>query len=248
MDSAAPAVAVRIRGLKKGFGEGHTRIEVLHGMDLDVYQGEMLLLVGPSGCGKTTLLCLIASLLDPDAGSIEVFGQAVEKMSIEEKTAYRRRDVGFVFQQYNLIPTLTAAENAAIPRLIQRAPRRTAVGEAVALLEKVGVGERTASFPATLSGGELQRVAIARALIGRPRLLICDEPTASLDGDTGQQVMETLRATALRPDRCIIVVTHDSRVFPFGHRIARMLDGRILSVEKVEGREIPADGLGAAGC
>lgn len=225
-------IAVRLRGVKKSFGEGATRIEVLHGIDLDIYQGEVLLLVGPSGCGKTTLLCLIASLLDMDSGSIEVFGQKIETLSIEEKTAFRRAMVGFVFQQYNLIPTLTAAENAAIPQLIRREPRVEAVKRATGWLERVGVGPRAHAAPATMSGGEQQRVAIARALIGEPRLLICDEPTASLDGDTGQHILEMLRAQALRPDRCIIIVTHDSRVFHFGDRIARLIDGKIESVEK----------------
>ena len=223
--------AVSLRGLKKGFGSGATRIEVLHGIDLDAKVGEILMLVGPSGCGKTTLLTLIAGLLDPEKGSIHVFGSHMETLSAGQKTTFRRANIGFVFQQYNLIPTLTAAENVAVPLLIQDVPRKAAVKRAEEMLEKVGLVRRMSSFPTLLSGGEQQRVAVARALVSRPRLMICDEPTASLDGETGEKVMETIRAVGLTEDRCMIIVTHDSRIFRFADRIARMVDGRILSVE-----------------
>jgi putative ABC transport system ATP-binding protein len=224
--------AVSLRGLQKGFGSGNTRIEVLHGIDLEANTGEILMLVGPSGCGKTTLLTLIAGLLDPDKGSIQVFGSDIERMSSGQKTTFRRANIGFVFQQFNLIPTLTAAENAAVPLLIQDVPRKEAVARAKSVLAQVELSHRTDSYPAQLSGGEQQRVAVARALVSKPRLLICDEPTASLDGETGEKVMETIRTVGLTPDRCMIIVTHDSRIFRFGDRIARMVDGRILSVEK----------------
>ena len=233
-ESNAPDnVAVKLRGLKKGFGSGHTRIEVLHGIDLQAARGEILMLVGPSGCGKTTLLTLIGGLLNPDAGEIEVFGSRIDSMSVRQNTAFRRANIGFVFQQYNLIPTLTAAENVAVPLLIQDVPRREAVMRANEILELVGLAHRSTAFPTFLSGGEQQRVAVARALISRPRLLICDEPTASLDGETGEKVMETIRNVGLMPDRCMIIVTHDSRIFHFSDRIARMVDGRILSIEKI---------------
>jgi len=225
-------VAVRLHGLKKSFGSGAARMEVLHGVELEARLGEILLLVGPSGCGKTTLLTLVAGLLDADGGSIQVFGQDVERMPAAAKTDFRRDNIGFVFQQYNLIPTLTAAENTAVPLLIRCVPRKEAVRRAAALLERIGLERRTHAVPAELSGGEQQRVAVARALIAEPRLVICDEPTASLDGETGEHVMAAIRAQALTETRCLIVVTHDSRIFRFGDRIARMLDGRILSVEK----------------
>ncbi|HYF51370.1 MAG TPA: ABC transporter ATP-binding protein [Planctomycetota bacterium] len=223
-------LAVVTRDLKKGFGEGATRIEVLRGVNLEARSGEILMLVGPSGCGKTTLLSVISGLLDSDGGEIEVFGQAVSKMSASEKTEFRKKTLGFVFQQFNLIPTLTAAENAAVPLLIHQVPYKQAVAQATEVLNSVGMGNRVGAPPAKLSGGEQQRVAIARALVAEPKLLICDEPTASLDGETGQHVMEILRNASLREDRCIIVVTHDSRIFKFGDRIVGMRDGRIESV------------------
>ena len=226
------SIAVTLRGLNKGFGSGSTRIEVLHGVALEAYFGEILMLVGPSGCGKTTLLTLIAGLLEADAGSIHVFGQDLERMTQAQKTAFRRVNLGFVFQQFNLVPTLTAAENAAVPLLIQEMPRRKAVARAAETLERVGLAQRINAYPRQLSGGEQQRVAIARALIASPRLLICDEPTASLDGETGEKVMQIMRNTGLTKDRCLIIVTHDNRIFHYADRIARMLDGRILSVER----------------
>jgi putative ABC transport system ATP-binding protein len=225
-------LAVKVTGLHKGFGRGATRIEVLHGIDIHAVFGELLFIVGPSGCGKTTLLTLIAGLLDADKGDVSVFGHSINKMSGAEKTEFRRENLGFIFQQFNLLPTLTAAENAAVPLLIRNNPRAKAIGEASEMLRSVGLGHRLESYPASLSGGEQQRVAIARALVAKPRLLICDEPTASLDGETGLKVMETLRTAALQKDRAIIVVTHDTRIFPYADTIARMLDGRIVSVEK----------------
>ena len=229
----ASSPALIARGVKKGFGSGATRVEVLRGVDLDAYAGEILLLVGPSGCGKTTLLCLLAGLLDTDAGSISVFGNAIDQFGAGAKTGFRKANVGFIFQQFNLIPTLTAAENAAVPLLVKGVALREAIASASEMLGRVGLGHRVSASPATLSGGEQQRVAIARALVSAPRLLICDEPTAALDGDTGQKVMESLRATSLDSKRCVIVVTHDNRIFKYGDRIAHMLDGRITSVEKI---------------
>jgi len=190
----------------------------------------MLFVVGPSGCGKTTLLTLIAGMLDADKGDIELFGRSVVNMNAAQKTDFRRGNVGFIFQQFNLLPTLTAAENAAVPLLIQDVPRKQAVERASELLKGMKLGHRLGAYPSSLSGGEQQRVAIARSLVAHPKLLVCDEPTASLDGDTGHKVMETLRATALKDERCVIVVTHDSRIFSFADRIARMEDGRIQSV------------------
>jgi len=238
MSKIAIQNAVSVHGLKKGFGHGAARVDVLHGIDLEAAAGEMLFIVGPSGCGKTTLLTLIAGLLDPDAGEISVLNQDLNAMSGTQKTRFRRDNVGFIFQQFNLIPTLTAAENAAVPLLIREIPRKQAIEEASEVLRSVKLGHRLNAFPTSLSGGEQQRVSIARALIAHPRLLLCDEPTASLDGETGAKLMETLRASALKQDRAILVVTHDTRIFSFADCIARMLDGRIVSVERKSG--IPA--------
>ena len=230
----ADRIALSLKDVKKGFGQGGTRIEVLRSISLDAFYGEILLLVGPSGCGKTTLLSVLSGLLDCDAGAISVFGERIDRLNAAQKTAFRKKNLGFVFQQFNLIPTLNAAQNAAVPLLIGNMALKPALSQAAELLAKVGMAHRVNAMPAELSGGEQQRVAIARSLISNPRLLICDEPTAALDGETGASVMEILRSTSLSNNRCVIVVTHDSRVFPFGDRIARMLDGCIESIESRE--------------
>src|SRR4051812_11475897 len=229
--------AVLCRDLHKSFGSGPTRVEVLRGVDFDAAIGKLTFLVGPSGCGKTALISVIAGLLNGSGGQVELFGQNPDGLSAEQRILFRRRNLGFVFQQYNLLPSLTAAENAAVPLLAAGVNRKTAVEKAIALLHDLGLGERAQARPNQLSGGQQQRVAIARALIHEPRLLVCDEPTAALDADAGRSVMELLRKSALRPDRAVIVVTHDSRVFHFGDRIAYMNDGRISKTEIQTGEQ-----------
>jgi putative ABC transport system ATP-binding protein len=224
-------VAVRIRGLAKHFGNGEQRVQALRGVDWDVFTGQMTLIVGPSGCGKTTLLSVIAGILDGDQGAVEVFGRELTAMNDRELTRFRARNIGFVFQQYNLLPALTAAENAAIPLVIAGWPKQRAVNKAGDVLSAIGMGKKLGSLPAQLSGGQMQRVAIARALVHEPRLLVCDEPTAALDHETGMTVMELLCAAAVRPERAVVVVTHDNRVFGFGDRIAHMDDGAIVRVD-----------------
>ena len=228
--------AVVCRGVTKEFGQGETRTVALRGVDLDVRPGQLTLLVGPSGCGKTTLVSIIAGLLYPTAGEVEVLGRDLVRMPAGPLARFRRENIGFVFQQYNLLPALTAAENAAVPLLIAGLPRAEAVRRAAAVLEEVGLGGRAHSPPAELSGGQQQRVAIARALVHEPRLLVCDEPTAALDARSGQTVLELLRRVAVQPGRAVLVVTHDSRVFGFGDRIAHMNDGRVERVEAAAGR------------
>jgi len=223
-------IAVQCRGVQKEFGNGAGKVLALRGVDLDVHYGAMTLLVGPSGCGKTTLLSVIAGLLNTTAGEVKVLGEQIERLPGRQQILFRRKNLGFVFQQYNLLPALTAAENGAVPLLAAGVPRREAVKEAERLLTTLGMGNRLNALPKKLSGGEQQRVALTRALIHKPRLLVCDEPTAALDADTGHAVMELLAAEAVRPERAVIVVTHDSRIFSFADSIARMDDGRILSV------------------
>src|SRR5215467_9675032 len=223
--------AVSARRVTKEFGSGDNRVSVLRGVDFDVQFGEMTLLVGPSGCGKTTLLSVIAGLLDPTSGGISVLGQNVGQLSGTESIVFRRKNLGFVFQQYNLLPALTAAENAAVPLLASGVPRKRAVDQASAILVELGLEQRLRSLPSQLSGGQQQRVALARALVHEPRLIVCDEPTSALDHETGHAVMELLTKVAVRPDRAVIVVTHDSRVFEFAGRIAHMDDGRIQHTE-----------------
>lgn len=232
-------IAVRCRGLYKEFGDGDSRTQVLRGVDLSVRLGEVTFLVGPSGSGKTTLLSVIAGLLDKGGGALEVLGQVIDKLSDQDRIRFRRRNLGFVFQQYHLLPALTAAENAAVPLLAAGVKRSMAVAQASALLEQLGMGARVHALPAQLSGGQQQRVAIARALIHEPCLILCDEPTAALDHDTGQAVTDLLAGIALRPDRAVIIVTHDNRILEFADRIAFMDDGHITRVETRSGLEAP---------
>ena len=222
------AVGVACRGVEKEFGSGETRSRVLHGIDVDIGCGALTLLVGPSGCGKTTLISIIAGLLAPSAGDVSLFGTPQSQLRGDRLVDFRARNVGFVFQQYNLLPALSAAENVAVPLLVARQPRPKALERARGVLESVGLGSRLKAFPNQLSGGQQQRVAIARALVHEPRLLVCDEPTAALDSQSGQTVMELLKSVAVHPDRTVIVVTHDSRVLQFGDRLLEMADGRIV--------------------
>ena len=223
-------IAVHIQGVQKGFGAGETRVRVLRGVDLDVRKGELLMLVGPSGCGKTTLISLVAGILDADEGQCTVFGVDIRSLSTREKTAYRGKTIGFVFQAFNLIPALTIAENTAIPLLLGGVKRNEALGRARAMLDRVGLGQRTHALPRELSGGQQQRVAIARALVLQPRLVVCDEPTSALDHENGLRVMELLRGMAAEQGTTLVVVTHDARIFGHADRIARMNDGRIVEV------------------
>ena len=195
----------------------------------------MSLIVGPSGCGKTTLLSVIAGILNADSGSVTIFGAEVTRMSDSALTRFRATRIGFIFQQYNLLPALSAAENAAIPLVIAGWSKKKAVARSRDVLASLGMGAKFDSLPNQLSGGQQQRVAIARALVHEPQLLVCDEPTAALDQQTGHSVMELLQASAVKPDRAVVVVTHDNRVFHFGDRIAHMDDGRIVEVTSKAG-------------
>jgi putative ABC transport system ATP-binding protein len=227
---ADPSLAVVCRGVTKVYGAGQAQVTALRGVDLDARVGELLMLVGPSGCGKTTLISVIAGILDQNDGDCRVFGHDFKHMNGGAKTAYRGRTIGFVFQAFNLLPSLTAAENAAVPLLINGVKRREAVDRAAAMLDRVGLGGRTKSLPSQLSGGQQQRVAIARALVHSPKLIVCDEPTSALDAETGHKVMDLLRELALGDGRALIIVTHDARIFSFADRIAKMNDGAIERV------------------
>jgi putative ABC transport system ATP-binding protein len=231
IEQAIASAAVVCRGLSKEFVTGDTRVLALDDIDVDIAFGEMTLLTGPSGCGKTTLISIVAGLLEPSRGEVEVLGADLAKLRGSRLVNFRGENIGFVFQQYNLLPALTAAENVAVPLLIQRQPRRAAIEKARHFLDLVGIGNKANTLPANLSGGQQQRVAIARALIHEPRLLVCDEPTAALDAHAGQVVMQLLREVAVKPDRAVIVVTHDARVTKYGDRIVKMSDGHIEAVE-----------------
>lgn len=222
--------AVICRGVVKTYGRGETKVVALQGVDLEVHGGELLMLVGPSGCGKTTLISVIAGILDHDEGECRVFGNDLQHMSGGARVKYRGKNIGFVFQSFNLIPTLSAAENVSVPLLLNGVGRGQAMKRAGEMLARVGLGGRTRSLPSQLSGGQQQRVAIARAMIHDPRLIVCDEPTSALDHETGQTIMQMLREVALSESRALIIVTHDARIFGYADRIAKMDDGKIERV------------------
>jgi putative ABC transport system ATP-binding protein len=232
-------LVVDVRGVAKHFGTGAERIHALKNVNLEAYAGEILMLVGPSGCGKTTLLSAIAGTLTVENGSIDVFGKRLTSMSGGALTKFRAAHIGFIFQQFNLIPTLNIAENVGIPMLIQGCGHGEAIRRARATLEAVGLGPRWREHPNKLSGGQQQRVAIARALVHEPPLVICDEPTAALDAQNGEIVLELFRNVARSPDRAVIIVTHDNRIFSYADRIARMDDGEIIGEEKQIHHEPP---------
>ena len=223
---------IRCRGVTKTFGRGNAAAQALRGVDFDVRGGELMMLEGPSGCGKTTLLSVLAGLVPRDGGDCTVLGRDLGRMSRRDAARFRGMTIGFVFQALNLIPALTAAENAAIPLLNAGLSRHAAVERAGAVLGTMGFDDRMSrSLPALLSGGQQQRVAIARALVHEPRLIVCDEPTSALDAESGRAVMELLRSLAVSGQRSLLVVTHDDRILRFADRIARMEDGRIVRVE-----------------
>jgi putative ABC transport system ATP-binding protein len=223
-------ISLIVRGVKKHFGRGESMVTALDGVDLSARYGEMLMIIGPSGCGKTTLLSALCGTLRVDAGRINVFGAEVTRMSQAAQTKFRRDHVGFIFQQFNLVPTWTAAENVSVPLLLAGKSRREAMEAASTMLAQVGLAKRIKAFPSELSGGQQQRVAIARALVHDPKLVICDEPTAALDAATGLHVMELLSAIARRDDRTVIVVTHDPRIFRFPDTVVELEDGKVKHI------------------
>jgi putative ABC transport system ATP-binding protein len=222
--------AVRCQNIVKTYDTGDQKVLALNGVNLDIAAGELMMLVGPSGCGKTTLISVVAGILDQDSGLCELFGHNVLTMPSKDKLRFRAQNIGFVFQAFNLLPALTAAENVSVPLLINGVKRVEAERRAVQVLERVGLGGRVTSMPAQLSGGQQQRVAIARALVHSPRLIVCDEPTSALDHESGLNIMNLLKEVALGKDRALVIVTHDARIFSFADRIAQMDDGHIVKV------------------
>jgi putative ABC transport system ATP-binding protein len=221
------STAVRCTGIVRDFGDGGQTTRVLHGIDLEVQLGELLMLVGQSGCGKTTLISIIGGILGATAGEVSVFDQPLSALKGADLVRFRLKHMGFIFQQYNLLPTLTAAENACVPLAAMGMARKPALARARNLLERLGLGPHADKLPNQLSGGQQQRVAIARALVHAPRLVICDEPTAALDAASGRQVVELIRDVAVTPNCACVVVTHDNRIFENASRIVEMEDGRV---------------------
>lgn len=228
---SATQPAVRCRGLTRVYHTDSSEVWALRGVDLDLWRGELTLLAGPSGCGKTTLLSILTGILSPTAGDVLALGESLTALTDNARTCFRRRNVGFVFQQYHLLPSLSIGENVALPLTIAGISHRRAQAAAVDVLRQVGLPGVADDYPSRLSGGQQQRVAIARSLVHQPRLLVCDEPTAALDAQAGRQIMDLLKQIASDARRAVLVVTHDPRVFEFGDRIAQMDDGRIDRVE-----------------
>jgi putative ABC transport system ATP-binding protein len=220
---------IEVRGVTKEFVEGPNRVPVLHGVDFDVQPGEVVLLMGPSGSGKTTLLSIMGCILRATSGSVKIAGREVANLPEKELPDVRLKNIGFIFQGFNLFPTLTVGENVELALDLKGIRGATAKGESQRLLEQVGLAAKRDAFPSDLSGGQKQRVAVARALSGSPGVILADEPTAALDSHSGRNVMEMMRELAHKHGRGVVVVTHDSRVLEFGDRIVHMEDGRIAA-------------------
>lgn len=233
--SAPGEAAISTRGVTRDFKAGQQTITVLHGIDLDVRAGELTYLVGESGSGKTTLISIMCGILWPTLGEVKVFGTDIYGLSDTALVEFRLNNIGFIFQQYNLIPSIDAASNAAVPLIAQGMGRSEARARAVAMMDKLNIGDQAAKLPSQLSGGQQQRVAIARALVHQPRLVVCDEPTAALDAASGRLVMDLLREVAVAPDRACIIVTHDNRIFDLADRILVLEDGRVTH----DGKDMP---------
>jgi putative ABC transport system ATP-binding protein len=228
--------AISVTGVTRDFEAGGQVLRVLHGIDLDVAAGQLTYLVGESGSGKTTLISIIAGILYPTDGCVRVFGTDIYALSDRKLVEFRLNTIGFIFQQYNLIPTIDAASNAAVPLMAQGMDRREATDRAREMLARLNIGDQAHKLPSQLSGGQMQRVAIARALVHEPKLVVCDEPTAALDAKSGRKVMDLLREVAVASDRSVIIVTHDNRIFDLADRILVMEDGRLTH----DGTEVPA--------
>ena len=222
--------AIFCEGIAKTYGEGEAAVKALRGIDFTANFGEIVALVGPSGCGKTTLISIFAAILSRSSGALQLAGVDPDAMTNQDRTIFRREKVGFIFQQFNLVPQISVVENVAIPLFLRGENRSEALDRAEKLLTEVGLHNRAHSRPSKLSGGQQQRVAIARSLIHEPSILVCDEPTSALDGATGQRVMELIREQGRRPDRIVVLVTHDERIYHFADRIAHMDDGLITRI------------------
>jgi ABC-type lipoprotein export system ATPase subunit len=229
MTANSRTIALEGRGLTKVFGTGELAVTALHPTDIAVHEGEVLVIMGPSGSGKTTLLSMLGLVLSPSGGEVRLGGDNVTHAPADELALIRRQRLGFVFQQFNLLPSLSALENAAVPLLLAGVPRRERLARAAAALALVGVSARASHRPRLLSGGQQQRVAIARALVAGAPVLLCDEPTASLDGETGRGILAALRELADRERRAVVIVTHDDRVRAIADRFVHVVDGRVTS-------------------
>ncbi len=227
-------VAIEVRDLTKTYAEGTAAARALDGVNLDVQAGEVTLLMGPSGSGKTTLVSIMGAILRPSSGSVKIAGREITGLRERELPAVRLNHIGFVFQGFNLFPTLTAVENVELTLKLKKVRGSEARARARTLLDDVALSDKYDAYPADLSGGQKQRVAIARALAGQPDIVLADEPTAALDKDSGRTVMKLLHALARERGRAVVIVTHDSRVLEYADRIVRIEDGRVSDVAQLE--------------
>lgn len=226
MDHSQPIIVCR--NIYKHYGEGSTRVDALKGVDLEVQKGELRILMGPSGSGKTTLISIIAGILTQNSGECLVNGIDLNHLPDKDKTHYRGKNIGFVFQLFNLIPTLTCEENISLPLVIFNAPKAQALEKAKKLLSDFGMQDKIGVYPPQLSGGQQQRVAIARAMIHDPTLIVCDEPTSFLDLTTGHKIMELLKEVVIQKGITLVVITHDARIMEFADKINHLEDGKII--------------------
>lgn len=224
-------MSIQCINIQKSYGSGEDRVDVLKDINLSIVPGELTLLVGPSGSGKTTLISIMATILSADAGKLILLDQDIGNMSEKEKANFRSQNIGMVFQSFFLIPTLTVAENMALPLIVRGISEKKALDKAMVFLEKVHLERRYNVSPASLSKGQQQRVAIGRALMNDAPIVICDEPTSSLDHNTGFEIMELLHAISKEEKKTLVVVTHDPRIFPYGDRVVEMSDGEIIPAE-----------------
>jgi putative ABC transport system ATP-binding protein len=225
-------LAVKANELVKWFGDGEAKTYAVKDVSFEACFGEMFYIEGPSGSGKTTLLSMISGILRPNSGNAVVDNKDIWSLSSDQLADFRLNTVGFVFQDYHLFSRLTTVENVAIPLILKKLDWNESINKAMEYLEIVGLKERAHLPPVKLSGGEQQRVAIARAIASRPDILILDEPTASLDGDTGRKIVDFVKKNILNEKRCIVIVTHDSRIFEYADRIMKMEDGKIVGITK----------------
>lgn len=223
--------AVSCKGISKSFITKNINVTALRGVDLEIKTGEFMMLVGPSGCGKTTLISIIAGILKPSTGTCLIEGSNLSALTDTHLLDFRAKKIGFIFQSFNLIPTLSVIENISIPLIINGTTQDEAIARAEAMLSKMGLGKKANRTPTQLSGGEQQRIAIARALVHQPSLLICDEPTSALDHATGDTILKLMKDISAEMKTTFVVVTHDARIFKYADRIARMDDGVVVGVE-----------------
>src|SRR5688572_20603813 len=221
--------AIEVRELTKTYAQGEAAMRALNAVDLDVHRGELMLLMGPSGSGKTTLLSIMGCILKASSGSVRIHGQEIVGLPQKALPAFRLNHIGFIFQGFNLFPTLTAAQNVGLALDLKGVTGRAARHRAGQLLEQVGLGNKLQAYPADLSGGQKQRIAIARALAGDPTIVLADEPTAALDSTSGHMVMALMQSLAHQRDRAVVIVTHDSRMLGYADRIVHIEDGKIAT-------------------